>query len=191
MKTVLFATGNAHKIEEANEAAQKYGVRFRQVKCGHPEIRADFVDEVAKDSVLGCYAQIKKPLIVEDTGLFIDSLNGFPGVYSAHIYRLLGNKGILRLLSDSKDRRATFHCAISYADEKGVKTFLGSVPGTITTEERGEGGFGYDPIFLPAGYAKTWGEDRLAKKNLSHRVKAVESLCKWLNQQAPPGRKPQ
>ncbi len=122
----------------------------------------------------------KKPIIVEDTGMYIAALNGFPGSYSKFVFQKIGNEGILKLMQDKTDRSATFISAIGYFDGKILLSFVGKVEGTIIEKKIGSDGFGYDPIFLPNGYKKTFAEDYELKKKISHRTKAFEKFCEWL-----------
>jgi XTP/dITP diphosphohydrolase len=116
--------------------------------------------------------------IVEDSGIFIEPLDGFPGVYSAYVLRTVGNPGILRLLGDRKDRGAVFRSCFGHFDHsRGPMVVTGECRGTISFEERGSGGFGYDPIFIPEGDERTFAEMQIEDKNLvSHRGKALKAL---------------
>lgn len=177
---VDFATSNKFKVDEANEVGKKFGIEFVQISQNYPEIRAENVEDVALDGARYVYKNFQKPVIVEDTGMYITALNGFPGSYSKFVFQKIGNEGILRLLHDKKDRSATFISAIGYFDGKILETFVGKVEGNIVEKNLGSDGFGYDPIFLPKGYKKTFAEDYEVKKKISHRTKAFEKFCEWL-----------
>jgi len=174
---VFFSTSNKHKIEEANKIGAEYGVSFKQVLIPYPEVRSDSVDIVAEEGVKFVYGVLNHAVIVEDSGLFIEALKGFPGVYSAYVQDKIGNKGILKLLSGEKKRNAKFISAVSYFDGKILRTFRGEVEGEISLEERGEKGFGYDPIFIPFNYSKTFSEDEDLKNKISHRRKSIQAFC--------------
>ncbi|RMF90250.1 MAG: non-canonical purine NTP pyrophosphatase, partial [Methanobacteriota archaeon] len=109
---------------------------------------------------------------------------GFPGVYSRYVFDTIGNRGILRLLEDVEDRRARFEAVIGYkpdaAGDSDIKLFKGVVEGYVSLSPRGEGGFGYDPIFIPEGYGKTFAEDKALKSRLSHRRKVAEKFIGYL-----------
>jgi len=180
---VLFATSNAHKVAEATRSGKPYAIGFSQVNVIYPEVRAESVTKVAAEGAKYVFDQLKRSVIVEDSGLFIDSLNGFPGVYSAYAFKRLGNEGIIDLLAKKEDRSAHFLSAVGYASRDGIKVFEGRVDGTITSEEIGDGGFGYDPVFLPAGEKKTFGQDPKRKDAISHRKIAIEELCRFLRPQ--------
>ncbi len=129
------------------------------------------------------------PGIADDSGLVVDSLGGAPGIYSA---RYAGEppddrRNIEKLLKEMEDipedkRQAHFICVIALATPEGeVKTFTGRIDGIITYAPRGEGGFGYDPIFKPEGFDKTFAEmTPMEKDSLSHRMRAVKALREYL-----------
>ncbi|MFH1789435.1 MAG: XTP/dITP diphosphatase [Candidatus Altiarchaeota archaeon] len=177
---VLFATGNEHKVVEANAVGKLFSVKFERVECPYPELRSESVSEVAEEGVRFVYAKIGKPVIVEDSGLFIQALDDFPGAYSAYVYGKLGNYGILKLLGDTGNRRAEFASSVAYFDGETLKSFEGRVAGSITPEPRGSSGFGYDPVFMPEGYDKTFAEDTKLKNELSHRRKSFEGFLSWI-----------
>lgn len=139
------------------------------------------MEEVAEFGARYVYEKLKKPVIVEDSGFFVKALKGFPGTYSKFVYETIGNKGILKLLEDVDDREAYFKSVIGYCDEFGVKLFIGKVDGKVSIEERGTEGFGYDPIFIPKGYNKTFAELGVEEKSkISHRKKAFEKFKEFL-----------
>jgi XTP/dITP diphosphohydrolase len=125
------------------------------------------------------------PVIVEDAGLFVDALNGFPGPYAAYVYKTIGNKGLLKLMQNVEKRRAQFWSAIAYCDSeaKAPLVFEGEAEGEITVNERvgnDKSGFGFDPIFQPDGSAKAFAEMTLKEKNgFSHRAKTVRKFAEW------------
>ncbi|NOZ89276.1 MAG: RdgB/HAM1 family non-canonical purine NTP pyrophosphatase, partial [Crenarchaeota archaeon] len=127
------------------------------------------------------YALTGTPVAVEDAGLFVDALSGFPGPYSSYVYKTIGVHGILRLLEGEENRAARFVSVIAYAGPWGVQLFRGEVKGSIAAEPRGSGGFGFDPIFIPEGADKTFAEMNIEEKNMySHRARAARKLCSWL-----------
>jgi len=175
-----FATSNPHKVSEANQVGRKYEIEFVQLKEDYPEIRDEDVRMVARAGAAYVFNIIREPVIVEDTGLFIEGLGGFPGSYSAFVFNKIENQGILRLLGDSQDRKAEFTSAIGYCDSDGVKVFDGTVAGRIGTKITGTAGFGYDSIFIPEGEEHTFGEDPELKARVSHRKKAFEGFCRFI-----------
>ena len=142
------------------------------------EIQADNLEDVVRDCMKQLQVRGARNYIIDDSGLFIDALGGFPGVYSAYALKTLGCRGIIKLMKGINDRAARFRCCIGCnAEDLGEIVISAEAVGTIIDEERGGGGFGFDPIFLPSGYDKTFSELPLDEKNLiSHRGKAINSL---------------
>ena len=178
---VYFATSNRNKFLEAYEILSKLGIILKWLRITKVEIQSDLLDEIARKSALEIAKRTGKHIVVEDDGLFIEALNGFPGPYSSFVYRTIGLKGVLKLLEGVEDRVAYFKSVVAYAEPNGfVKTFEGRIDGTISLEPRGEEGFGYDPIFIPESYNKTFAELGLKIKNtISHRRRAFENFAKW------------
>jgi len=145
-----------------------------------PEYRSEDVGEIARGKAQYAYAQLKSPLIVDDTGFFIDALHGFPGPYAAYVLKSIGNTGILKLMAGvpEVDRHARFITAIAFANAGGIHVFKGTIEGMISSAPRGNEGFGYDPIFDTGG--KTLAEIPLEEKNrISHRARALTAFHDW------------
>jgi XTP/dITP diphosphohydrolase len=179
---IHFATGNPNKIKEANIILRDLkNITVEQIKCPYPEVQGT-LEEVSEFGAKYVYEKIKKPIIVEDSGFFVESLNGFPGTYSKYVQETIGNEGILKLLEDKKDRTAYFKTVIGYCDENGVKLFKGIVKGKVSYKIRSKGyGFAYDSIFIPDGEDKTFAEMKTEEKSeISHRKKAFEEFKKFL-----------
>ncbi len=187
-KVVFFATGNIHKFNEARVVLAEHGLAAAMLRMKGVEIQSDSLAEIAKTSALCAYKQSHLPLIVEDAGLFIDALKGFPGPYAAYAYKTLGNEGILVQMDNLLDRKATFRSVIAYCGDEARKIicFEGEVKGKITLTQRrcGKAPFGFDPIFQPEGSSKTFAEMDLAEKNgFSHRAKAIGKFAEWYTDQ--------
>src|SRR5262249_5338797 len=112
--SVLFASSNENKYKEAKTILSKFGVNLRFFKCNLQEIQAETLEEIALHKVNQAFLGCSKPVIIEDDGLFIDSLNGFPGPYSSFAFKTIGNKGILNLLKSK--RKAKFQSVIAYCE---------------------------------------------------------------------------
>jgi XTP/dITP diphosphohydrolase len=183
---VWFASSNHHKYAEAREILGKHGINVRFFEFSATEIQSDSLFEIAMKKALDAYAKCKKPVIIEDDGIFVKSLNGFPGPYSSYVYNTIGNAGVVKLVK--KDRGAKFCAIISYCDvRKKPVQFEGVTLGSIPKKPRGKG-WGYDPIFVPKGKTKTYGEMK-EKNTLSHRARALEKFASWyLNRQRSSGR---
>ncbi len=181
-KPLKFATSNRHKFSEASAILGEYGISVEMAALELREMQADVLEEIAAEKAREACRRLDGPVMVEDTGLFIDGLNGFPGPYSAYVFRTLGNHGILRLLEAAPDRGATFRSVFAYCCPGGSpECFPSAVAGTIALECRGEG-WGYDPIFIAEGASgRTYGELGDDKNQLSHRRMALESLARWIH----------
>jgi XTP/dITP diphosphohydrolase len=178
MKALYFITSNKGKLQEAQEKLRPYGYSVIQKDLGYPEIQTDSLTEVIEWGLTSLQDRCNKSFILEDAGLFIDALEGFPGVYSKYVFFTIGLPGILRLLQEEKNRSAIFRSVYGYytPDEKPV-IVTGECTGTIAPMQRGRHGFGYDPLFIPEGQTKTFGEMTTEEKNhYSHRAKALEKL---------------
>ena len=179
---LAFVTSNPGKVEEARKYFEPLGVKVYQLRVEYPEIQADTLEEVAEYGVKWLAERIGEPFFLDDSGLFVEALRGFPGVYSAYVYKTLGYRGILKLLEGETNRRAYFKSVIAYWDG-GLHIFTGRVDGEITTEPRGSGGFGFDPVFKPDGFAKTFAEMTTEEKNeISHRGRALRAFAEWLKE---------
>ncbi len=183
-KEIYALTGNEGKLEEFRDVALEYGFIVKPAGIPKLEIQSDTLDEIASIAAVIGYAQFRKPLFAEDSGLFIKSLRGFPGPYSAYVYKKLGIEGIIKLMEDIEDREACFRSSIAFIPNTGiVKVFRGEVCGEISYRPRGKRGFGFDPIFIPRNHHKTFAEMNVKEKNaLSHRGKAFRRMLTWLTQ---------
>jgi XTP/dITP diphosphohydrolase len=190
MKTICFATNNQHKLDEVKKqlaGSEIHVVSLNEIGCidelpetqdtleGNSWQKADFV---FKKFGTSCFA--------DDTGLEVAALNGAPGVHSAYyggeqrssdanIQRLLDN------LHNEQNRAAQFRTIITFIEPAGIHTFEGIVQGKILTEKKGSHGFGYDPVFQPEGYDRSFAEMSIDEKNnLSHRARAVAKFISFL-----------
>jgi XTP/dITP diphosphohydrolase len=183
-KVVFFATNNVNKFNEARRILTDYDIAVGMLRVKTAEIQSDSLNEIAQASVIDAFRRCHLPVIVEDAGLFIDALKGFPGPYAAYTYKTIGNAGLLKLMENVEDRKATFQSVIAYYDGQSASVcFEGEATGKITKEERrgnGKSGFGFDPIFQPAGSEKTFAEMTMEEKNcFSHRANAVRKFAEW------------
>lgn len=191
IKKLVFATNNAHKLDEIRAIlGDKIEVlSLKDINCdadipetadtleGNAALKAEYI---YKNYGLDCFA--------DDTGLEVEALGGAPGVYSA---RYAGGDGhdseanmrkLLKELDGKQNRKAQFRTAICLIEQGEEHLFEGIVKGSIIEQKRGASGFGYDPVFMPEGYEETFAEMGNAEKNkISHRARAVEKLCEYLN----------
>jgi XTP/dITP diphosphohydrolase len=177
---VTFLSSNPNKAREVRATLGSLGITSRWKRQSLTEVQADSLQEVVQ-AKLRSIPRISGTILVEDSGLFIRSLRGFPGVYSAPTFRELGVEGILRLLNDGEDRSAVFRTVAGVRTGRRRALFVGEVKGQISDRPRGSRGFGYDPIFIPNGSALTYAEMTLAEKNRwSHRGKALSRVARFL-----------
>lgn len=195
MKTLVFASNNAHKLEEIRAIlGGKFEVKsLKDIGCDVdiPETGSTFRENALQKAMyvkehfgMDCFA--------DDSGLQVEALGGEPGVYSARYaekkgYPVKGERDdvnmdvLLEHLAGVENRKACFSTCVALIYEGQTYYFEGSVEGCIIDEKRGDGGFGYDPIFVPDGYDKTFAElGNQVKNGMSHRARAVEKLAAFL-----------
>jgi len=178
---IIFVTSNKHKYMEALPIARRYGFELEQYSGLKFEIQSDDLLEIAKFAALNSYMLLQKPVLVEDAGLYVVDLNGFPGPYSSYVYRTIGCEGVLKLMEKAVDRRAFFRSAAVLIHEPYIITHVAEVHGYIAEKPRGDKGFGFDPIFIPEGSDKTFGEMDVDEKNkYSHRARSVDHVFREL-----------
>ena len=178
LSELFFASSNEHKFQEAERILANLGMQINLFKTTLEEIQSNNLNDIAEKKAINAYDLIQKPVIIEDDGLFINTLNGFPGPYSSYVYDTIGNKGIMKLLENSKVRDAKFVSIIAYCDSDcDVKLFESSIPGKISPIIE-KGGWGYDPIFIPDGESKTYANVS-DKDKFSHRSVALTKFSNW------------
>jgi len=183
MKKIIFVTGNPHKVKEATGILAPLGIEIEQNNCGYPELQEDDLEAIARFGAGWAANKLDKEVMVDDSGIFIEALGGFPGPYSAYVAKTLGNERILKLMEKETNRSARLKCVIGYCrpGEEAI-VFSGEVLGEIAKDIRGNLGFGYDPIFEVAGL--TFGEMADEEKNrISHRYRALSRFAKWLEKE--------
>jgi XTP/dITP diphosphohydrolase len=200
-----YVTTNEGKVREAREY-----MACEQFDFDYTEIQSDDLGAIAAHGAREAYREADEPILVDDAGLFVDSLNGFPGPYSSYVEDTLGIERVQGIVADEENRRAAFRCVLAYCDggefaaspdpvdrddralaaagdeddesDSGlpVKLFSGTVRGRIVPP-RGEGGFGYDPIFEHEG--TTMAEMAVDEKNaISHRGRALAKFGEWYHE---------
>ena len=177
----IFVTTNEHKRREVEEIL---GVALGRVDLDLPEIQAIDPADVAAQKARAARAALGHtdlPVIVEDSGLMVDAWGGFPGALTRWVMQSVGNEGLLRMLAPGEDRSARAVCVVALAEADGkVHTFRGEVRGTVAASPRGEGGFGYDPVFVPEWAVVTYAEMGEGKNTDSHRARAFRAVKEWL-----------
>jgi len=177
---INFVTSNKNKVREFRSILGE-NIKLNHIEMAYPELRSDNPQEIAKMSAKSLAEKLKKAVVVEDSGLFISALNGFPGTCSAYIHKRIGLEGILKLMKGVNDRRCAYKSAVAYCEQgKEPVSFLGSEDGIIAREIKGSNGFGHDPIFIPKGQKKTYGEMKDVEVVKKFRRIAVERLRNYL-----------
>jgi XTP/dITP diphosphohydrolase len=178
MENITFVSTNQNKFLEVQSilSTRSIAVDFSQIHL--VEIQSDSLEEIAREKAKTAIAKMGRPVIVEDDGLFIDSLAGFPGQYSSFVFRTIGNDGILKLLARSAERSAYFSSVIAFYNGITLSISDGRVDGRIS-DRITEGGWGYDPVFVPDGTDLTFAELKKSKNEYSHRKRALEKFAKW------------
>jgi XTP/dITP diphosphohydrolase len=173
-------SSNANKYREMKQVLNQYGIASRFVKMSVQEIQSESVYRIAEAKSTSAFEHLQKPVIIEDDGFYIGSLKGFPGQYSSFISKTIGNQGLLKLMDNVKNRNAYFLSVIGYNDGHTSRLFSGKTHGTLSRSAT-DGGWGFDPIFVPKNTCKTYGElSQLNRKSVfSHRQKSIEKFSKW------------
>jgi XTP/dITP diphosphohydrolase len=182
---IFFATNNVNKFDEARRVLADYNIAVGMLRVKTSEIQSDSLKEIAETSAKDAFQKCRLPIIVEDAGLFVDGLNGFPGPYAAYVYMTIGNRGLLKLMKGNEKRKAKFESVIAYFSRelKSPICFSGQAAGEIVAKERvgsGRKGFGFDPVFKPDTSDKTFAEMDVTEKNRnSHRADALRKFAEW------------
>ncbi|MCR6690926.1 MAG: XTP/dITP diphosphatase [archaeon YNP-LCB-003-016] len=178
--SILFISKNKNKFIEASHILSSFNIKLEWAPFSKLEIQSSSLSDIALFAARNAFESIKKPLIVEDDGLFIKALNGFPGPFSSYIYSTIGLNGILRLMEGVDDRECFFESAVAFCNQNISKVFVGRVYGEISRVIRGSCGFGFDPIFIPKGENLTFAEMPLNYKcSISHRAVALKDFARW------------
>ena len=174
---LVFVTSRAEKAREA----ERLGFRIERLDLDLPEPQALDPSEIVEAKARGAYRMLSRPVLVEDSGLSIRAWGGFPGALVKWLEKSAGVEALARMLEDFPDRAATAVCAIAFCDGAEVMTARGETNGSIAPAPRGEGGFGWDVIFVPEGSDRTFAEMAPAEKDrVSHRRRAWEALAQKL-----------
>jgi XTP/dITP diphosphohydrolase len=179
MGPITFVSTNQNKYLEVQLilSTQNISVDFAQISL--VEVQSDSLEEIARHKAKTAFEKLGRPVIVEDDGLFIDSLGGFPGPYSSFVFKTIGNDGILKLLSGSAKRSAYFSSLIAFYNGKTLSISEGRVDGRISERITEGSGWGYDPIFMPVSTDLTFAQLKKRKNKYSHRKKALEKFAQW------------
>ncbi|HVZ12385.1 MAG TPA: non-canonical purine NTP pyrophosphatase [Patescibacteria group bacterium] len=177
MKKIYLSTTNKGKLKEFSEILD---LPLVAVNIDVDEVQSMDLEYVSRKKAEAAFEKVKKPVIVDDVGVYFEAWNGFPGPFIKFLNESVGYDGISRML-DSVSKKMRAVDAISYHDGKKIHTFIGEFNGTIV-ERRGENGFGFDPIVMPDGYSMTFAEmDPADKHKISHRGRALAKFKNFLD----------
>lgn len=185
MNKIYLVTSNPGKVESFNNILRKLSLGF-EVEMLNEEYPEDKTEETTQGVALAgakyCAEKYQKPVLVTDVGLFIEKLNGFPGVNTKFTLRRIGNEGILKLLEGETNRNADWILSLGYCEPQGEPIeFTAVTKGTISETQRGTGprGFGFDPCFIPEGYDVTFAEDTELRDRVSPFNEAIKKFVEW------------
>ena len=177
---INLVTSNLGKVKEFNVILGN-SIIINHIQKEYKELRSDDPEEITKDAAKRVAEELKKPIVVEDSGLFIEALNDFPGTCSAYIHKRIGLKGILKLMENIDDRTCYYRSAVGYCEPgKAPISFFGEEKGTVAKEVKGNYGFGHDPIFIPENSKEPYGEIDNCENLKRFRKIAVEKLKNYL-----------
>ncbi len=174
MREIVLVTGNENKLREFRSIL---GEGLINEKIDLDEIQSMNLIEICEHKVKQAYGILRKPVLVEDTGFFLDEFNGLPGPFIKFFEEKLGNSAAIKLLGTSDNRVAKQVCCVAYFDGDDMIVVKGEMTGEVTTKLKEGEGFGFDFCFIPQGYDKTFSELGLQKKNeISARLKAIQKF---------------
>ncbi len=177
---IRFISSNKHKYEEIKSMMENAGIEIQWINMKYEEIQEESIDKISLDSANKLIKSIGENFFIEDSGIIIKDLQGFPGPYSSYVQKTIGNEGILKLM-EGRNREASFVTVVTYWNGARLHQFRGETNGTIATSIFEGRNFGYDPIFIPEGFNETVSLIPISRKNeISQRGKAIRSFIKYL-----------
>lgn len=180
---ITLASSNRHKFEEMSKILKPYGIELERADVQVNESDFETLEESAEDKARKAFQILKKPIIVEDTGVYFQAYNNFPGLYPKRMYLSLGFNGLLKLL-EGENRKAYFKTCISYYDGFRMKTFSGKLQGKMAerVHDADKDVLPYEKIFMPKGHKVTLSAISRGEKNtFSHRGIATRKFAEWFS----------
>lgn len=185
MTYVYFVTSNPGKLSSLKNITKdlKLPFKLKMLKAHYPE---DKSEESTQAVVLAgakyCANNFKKAVLVTDTGIFIEALNGFPGINTKFFYQKIGNQGIIKLMKGVRNRKVDWVLSLGFCQPNNTsKVFTAKLDGFIPEDLRGKKGFGFDPIFVPTGYKQTLAENPNLRDQLTPLRKTIQEFISWLD----------
>ncbi len=180
---LIFITSNPQKAIEVGKALQPYGIEVERRDIDIPEIQTSKLEHVIRDKVEKAYAIVKKPVIVDDAGIFFNGYKDFPGVYSRFMFIALGFRGMFKLITNGQEAHFASFIGYKAAANTPAQIFSGRCPGTLTTRIKGKRKkkMPYDNIFIPRGDSRTFSQMSIEEKQqYDHRSQAVRKFARYL-----------
>lgn len=178
--TLVLISSNKRKIAELTTLLEPE-IKVEVMKLEYPELKLEDPCEISKAAAKMLCERMKKPVLVEDSGFFVDALKGFPGIMTKFTSYKIGLNGIIKIMKGVKKRKCWYKSAIGICEPgKQPVCFLGVEEGRVAEKIRGKKGWGQDPIFLPKGKSKTYGETGHKEGHHLFRYNAVQKLKKYL-----------
>lgn len=177
---IRFVTKNPFKAKEVESIIGDIGVSIVHAPIKIHEIQTENIKDIVRDKVLKAFKQIGRPVFIEHTGLYIESLSGFPGGLTQVFWDKLGPDTFSELFGKRENTALKAKTVIAYCDAKNIRIFEGEVSGNISPEPRGNREFQWDCIFIPEGYDKTFAELGEEKNSISMRKRAFEKFSQYL-----------
>jgi len=177
---IRFVTKNPHKAKEVEAILGDIGVSIVNVPLKIHEIQTENIQDIVRDKVLKAFNIIGRPVLIEHTGLYINSLQGFPGGLTQVFWDKLEADNFSKLLGNLEDTELTAKTVIAFCDSKKIHLFEGEVEGNISKEPRGNQEFQWDCVFIPKGYDKTFAELGEKKNEISMRKIAFDRFREFL-----------
>ena len=179
LKTIYFATTSQGKL---NETRKLLGIDVQGCGLEIDEIQSLDPEAVASKKAASYFQELKTPILVEDVSLTFNALKTLPGTYINDFFKTLGNEGLVDLLRNTSNRKATAQTTLVFIEgERKSHTFIGITEGEIASAPKGSNGFGWDPIFIPNGETRTFAEmSEKEKAKYSMRAKALAKFKTWL-----------
>ncbi len=181
MKHITLVTGNINKLISARQFLEPYGIQVDNVKMDTTEIQSDSIEEIASFSAKEASDKLKCAVLKNDTGFFIEALNGFPGAYAHSVMEQIGTDGILKLMKGIENRKAYYKEAFAYCEYgREPVVFTAITSGRLAKRKSGSYGMRIDPIFIPDGHSKTMAHYPDDKRFHLWNTSAYDEIAKYL-----------
>jgi len=181
---IRFVSKNVHKVNEVRAILSDVGVEVIAAKHAINEIQTEDVNSLVRDKLLKAFKKVGRPVFVEHTGLYIESLNEFPGGLTQIFWDKLQADKFSSLLGSGEDTKLVAKTIIGYCDSMKIHLFEGSINGSISPEPRGNRDFQWDCIFVPEGETETFAEMGARKNNISMRKIAFDQFKEFLSKES-------